>query len=56
MPFHKILNEYREKLRIMAEEHGAQIVDLQSEFDKTQKSIKTKRTGNRRHSSHKSRP
>lgn len=42
MPFHKILNEYREKLRIMAKEHGTQIVDLQSEFDKAQKSIKPK--------------
>lgn len=42
LPFHKILNEYREELRIMAEENGAQIVDLQSEFDKAQKSIKPK--------------
>jgi len=42
LPFHKTLNEYREKLRIMAEENNAQIIDLQAEFDTAQKSINPK--------------
>ncbi len=39
LPFHKILGEYREILRSMAEENGADIIDLQEEFNKTQKCV-----------------
>lgn len=35
-PFHKILNEYRSVLCDMASENGAEIVDLQTVFDKAQ--------------------
>lgn len=38
-PFHKILNEYREKLYSYAEENGADIIDLQKVFDKKQNEI-----------------
>ncbi len=37
LPFHKKLNEFREKLRVIAEENGAVILDLQEVFDKAQK-------------------
>lgn len=37
LPFHKILNEYREQLRNLAEENHAEIVDLQEVFDAAQK-------------------
>lgn len=43
MPFHKTLNEYREILRTMAQENSAEIIDLQAEFDKAQKSIEPKK-------------
>lgn len=38
-PFHSILNEYRSQLSDMAMENGAEVVDLQEVFDKTQKEI-----------------
>ena len=43
LPFHKTLNEFREQLREMAEENGAQIVDLQKEFDVAQQTIPSKK-------------
>jgi lysophospholipase L1-like esterase len=43
LPFHKILNEYREELRVMAEENNATIIDLQEEFYKAQKTIEPKK-------------
>jgi lysophospholipase L1-like esterase len=42
LPFHKILDEYREELRIMAEQNNATIIDLQKEFDKAQKETEPK--------------
>ncbi|MCD7722640.1 MAG: GDSL-type esterase/lipase family protein [Clostridiales bacterium] len=36
MPFHRILNNYIEILSEMARENGAEIVDLQAEFNKAQ--------------------
>lgn len=38
-PFHRVLNEYREILLDMADENGAQVIDLQAVFDKAQKEI-----------------
>lgn len=38
-PFHKILNEYSEKLYSYAKENGADIIDLQKVFDKKQNEI-----------------
>lgn len=37
LPFHKTLNEYREKLKEIALEHGATVLDLQQEFNNVQK-------------------
>ncbi len=39
LPFHEVLNQYREKLRAMADENDAEIIDLQAEFNEAQKSI-----------------
>lgn len=38
LPFHKTLDEYRKRLREIAEENGAIILDMQEEFNKAQKS------------------
>jgi lysophospholipase L1-like esterase len=43
LPFHKILDEYREELRKMAEENSAEIIDLQLEFYEAQKKIEPKK-------------
>lgn len=37
LPFHKVLNEYRELLRTVALEHGAAVIDMQEIFDEAQK-------------------
>ncbi len=37
--FHTVLNEYRNQLRDLALENGAEVVDLQEVFDHTQKEI-----------------
>lgn len=37
LPFHKMLDEYREKLRVIALENGAAVVDLQQAFYEAQK-------------------
>lgn len=42
LPFHKILDEYREKLRDMALENGAAVVDLQQAFYEAQKTTDPK--------------
>lgn len=42
-PFHKILNEYREKLYSYAEENSADIIDLQGVFNKAQNDISPKK-------------
>ena len=42
LPFHKILDEYRETLKNIALEHGALVVDMQEEFNKAQKTIAPK--------------
>ncbi len=39
LPFHKVLNEYREVLKQMAVENGAEVIDLQEEFDLAQKAV-----------------
>lgn len=39
LPFHKILNEYRQKLSDMALENGAEMIDLQQMFNEAQKEI-----------------
>ncbi len=39
LPFHKTLDEFREKLKEIAEENGALILDLQEVFYQAQKSI-----------------
>ncbi len=39
LPFHKTLGEYRDILKDMAEENGADIIDLQAVFADAQKSI-----------------
>lgn len=36
LPFHKILDEFREKIENIAKENSAEIVDLQKVFDKAQ--------------------
>ncbi len=38
-PFHKTLDEYREVLRSMALENGAEVIDLQQTFNEAQKRI-----------------
>lgn len=38
-PFHAVLNVYREQLRAMAQENGAEILDLQAVFDRAQKEM-----------------
>lgn len=42
LPFHKILDEYREKLRAIALENGASVVDLQQVFNEAQKTTESK--------------
>lgn len=42
LPFHKVLDEYRETLRQMAEENKAEIIDLQELFYEAQKSYEPK--------------
>lgn len=42
LPFHTVLNEYRALLRQMAEENGAEIIDLQTVFDEAQKTVAPK--------------
>lgn len=39
LPFHKILDEYREKLKNIALENGAKVLDLQAVFNEAQKSV-----------------
>lgn len=39
LPFHKVLNEFRNELRLMAEENGADIIDLQEVFNDVQKQV-----------------
>lgn len=39
LPFHKVLDEYRAELKAMAEENGAEILDLQEMFYEVQKQI-----------------
>lgn len=39
LPFHKVLNEFRDELKTMAEENGAEILDLQEIFDNVQKEV-----------------
>lgn len=39
LPFHKILDEYREKLKNIALENGAKVLDLQAVFNEVQKSV-----------------
>lgn len=39
LPFHKILNEYRQKLSDIALENGAEMIDLQQMFNEAQKEI-----------------
>lgn len=39
LPFHKVLNEYRDVLKKYAEDNGAEIIDLQEMFDSLQKDI-----------------
>ena len=43
LPFHKVLDEYREKLREMALENGAEIVDLQAVFNMAQQKTEPKK-------------
>ena len=42
LPFHKTLDDFRERLRNIAEENGAVILDLQRVFDLTQKTTEPK--------------
>lgn len=42
LPFHKVLDEYREVLRKYAEENGAEIIDLQAVFNEAQKTTEPK--------------
>lgn len=39
LPFHKVLDEYREILKQYAEDNGAEIIDLQEIFNKAQKEV-----------------
>ena len=39
LPFHKILDEYREKLKNIALENGAKVLDLQAVLNEVQKSV-----------------
>lgn len=39
LPFHKTLDEYREKLKAVAVENGAAVLDLQAVFNEAQKTI-----------------
>ena len=39
LPFHKVLDEYREKLKNIAIENGAKVLDLQAVFNEAQKSV-----------------
>lgn len=43
LPFHKVLDDYREILRNMAHENGAEIIDLQEMFDEVQKKVSPKK-------------
>lgn len=42
LPFHKVLDEYREVLRQKAEQNGAEIIDLQEMFYTVQKDVAPK--------------
>lgn len=42
-PFHKVLDDYREVLRNMAHENGAEIIDLQEMFNEVQKKVSPKK-------------
>lgn len=42
LPFHKVLDEYRQELRLLAEENNAEIIDLQEVFNEAQKSFEPK--------------
>ncbi len=42
LPFHKILDEFREKLKAIALENGAAVVDLQQIFYEAQKTVQPK--------------
>lgn len=39
LPFHKVLDEFREQLKGFAEEYGAQVLDLQQVFYEKQKTV-----------------
>lgn len=39
LPFHKVLDKFREQLKSLAEEYGAQVLDLQQVFYEKQKTI-----------------
>lgn len=43
LPFHKVLDDYREVLRNMAHENGAEIIDLQEMFNEVQKKVSPKK-------------
>jgi len=43
LPFHKTLDEFRARLRAIAEQNGAVILDLQEEFYKVQKTTEPKK-------------
>lgn len=42
LPFHKTLDEFRERLRKIAEENGAVILDMQQVFNEAQKTVEPK--------------
>ncbi len=43
LPFHKVLDEFREKLKNLAAEHGAKVLDLQLVFNEKQKTTDPKK-------------
>lgn len=42
LPFHKVLDEFRADLKAMAQENGAEIIDLQEMFYEVQKEVEPK--------------
>lgn len=42
LPFHKVLDEFRTDLKAMAEDNGAEIIDLQEMFYEVQKKVEPK--------------